>query len=208
MTTIEEFNNLSKKYQNRIKKALQATEWYHATTRSQLTSLQNGIDINHNLNNALDFGAGFYLTSDLEKAKEYIGNNRKYENVDSIFLNNDLKSDPIVLQYHIDNLWDIFFDSPNYKVCVFPTYNDEFANFVFENRSDVSIVHHDYDFIYGGQTDSNPSKLMADYQNNAISRDAVIEGLKKHNPQTQLYIHNQDFCDNLEIDGIIDITNN
>ncbi|WP_273751489.1 DUF3990 domain-containing protein [Leuconostoc mesenteroides] len=208
MTTIDEFNNLSKKYQNRIKKALQATEWYHATTQSQLTSLQKGIDVNYNLNNALDFGAGFYLTSDLEKAKVYIGNNRKYENVDSIFLNNDLKSDPIVLQYHIDNLWDIFIDSPNYKSCVFPTYNDEFANFVFQSRSDVSIVHHDYDFIYGGQTDSNPSKLMSDYQNNTISREAVIEGLKKHNPQTQLYIHNQDFCDNLKIDGIIDVTNN
>ncbi len=81
MTTIDEFNNLSKKYQNRIKKALQATEWYHATTQSQLTSLQKGIDVNYNLNNALDFGAGFYLTSDLEKAKEYIGNNRKYESV-------------------------------------------------------------------------------------------------------------------------------
>lgn len=54
---------------------------------------------------------------------------------------------------------------------------------------------HNFDIIYGVMSDSVPTKLLIDYQMGVITKEMVLDGIKKPNSMKQLSLHNQELCD-------------
>ena len=199
---ISNLDELKKKHQNQLKKSLSNDLWYHATTLDKLKSLLEGVDVNYNAGNPLDFGPGFYLSNSLEASKEYVDRMRSYDVSDSLFLNNSSDmSEPVVVTYKIPDLWQLFQKDMLFEV--FPLFTNEFAKFVLKCRLDPSKRAHNYKLIFGAQTDSNPLNVVESFKNKCISEDEAINELKKSTSGKQLYIGDQSICDQLVICDII-----
>lgn len=191
-------------FRNKQIKPLKQNLWYHATTMQHLQSLKNGIQVNYNKDNALDFGAGFYLTPNKEQAENYIQRNMSFEQPDSIFLQSGDYDTPIIVEYHIDGLYDIFMENNKYQCNLFPKYDERFATFIFYNRLNGE-KQHDWDFIYGVQSDSNPEDVIEQYKSGGVDKEEALLELQKSTSSKQLYIGNQEFCDKLGIESVIPI---
>lgn len=199
---ISNINQLKEKHQNQLKKNLSEKLWYHATTLDKLKSLLEGVDVNYNAGNPLDFGPGFYLSNSLEASKEYVDRMRSYDVSDSLFLNNSSDmSEPVVVTYKIPDLWQLFQKDMLFEV--FPLFTNEFAEFVFKCRLSPSKRVHDCKLIFGGQTDSNPLKVMQLFNSKCVSKDEAICLLRKSTSGKQLYIGDQSICNHLILCDII-----
>ena len=85
------------------------------------------------------------------------------------------------------------------------SYNDDFSEFVFNNRLNNDDIQHNYDLIFGVMSDSLPIVLMQRYKNKELKKEEVLEGLKKTTSTKQLSIHNQAVCNLIKINKIYDI---
>lgn len=176
-------------------------KWYHGTTLfgwKNLCSL--GIRVDYNLGHELDFGYGFYLAYDQQKAEDYINRLLQYEVSPDIGLpikKNPDKQIPVVVEFNF--MPSEIIASNNYSYKFFPSYDDEFAEFIFYNRMyNVDGKHqHPYDLIMGVMSDSKPPVLLEKYRNGQITKDRVIEELKKSTSMKQLSLHNQKICDTI-----------
>lgn len=173
----------------KLAKKLSSTRWFHATTQSNYENiLKNGVVVDYNRCGELDFGYGFYLTTEEKCAESYISRLLKFRD--------DASSDPaVIMEYILCPLeW---FASDDYSTAIFPTFDDTFAEFVFRNRLNCSsgIQQHDYDVIYGVMSDSSPTALLLQYRADEITEKDVIEGLKKSTSMKQISLHRQDLCD-------------
>lgn len=200
---ISNISQLTEKHQTKLKKNLSANLWYHATTFDNLESLLEGVNVNYNANNPLDFGPGFYLSNSLEASKEYVDRSRAYDVSDSLFLDKSDMSEPVVITYKTPDLWQLFQQNQNVIFEVFPSFTDEFAKFVLKCRLSPSKRVHDYKLIFGVQTDSNPLNVVESFIDNLISEDEAITELKKSTSGKQLYIGDQSICNQLVICDIL-----
>lgn len=66
---------------------------------------------------------------------------------------------------------------------------------------------HNYDFIIGVMSDSNPQKLIFSYRKGEITDEEVVEGLQKFTSMEQLSLHNQEICDILKVKRVVRIDN-
>lgn len=180
----------------KIRKALSQNIWYHGTVFSNWHSFcQNGVlaDINKDTSDALDFGYGFYLAPSRERAEHYILS--MMEN--SGFYNpHDI---PMILGFEFTPLeW---FESEEHRTKIFGKYNDEFAIFVFENRTYniFGTKQHDYDVIYGVMSDSVPTQAILEYKIGLKTKEDVLECLKKPTSMKQISLHNQNLCDIIKL---------
>lgn len=174
---------------------LSSSRWFHATTMEDYESIRkNGIIVDYNRGNELDFGYGFYLSPKIDMSENYL--RRLYKNITG-----ENNKDYIILEYNFQPInW---FTNPNYKSVVFEKFDDDFAEFVFNNRLNCnSIKQHDYDVVYGVMSDSVPTQLILNYKADEISREDVISGLKKSNSAKQISIHNQELCDNISLANV------
>lgn len=174
--------------QKELEKYLKQETWYHGTTLEGWNEIRKmGVISNYNFGNKLDFGYGFYLAPKYKQAESYILRNIPY------MINKNSK--PIVIEFELclDKLID------EYKYKCFLHRDEEFAEFVINNRLNPKKRNHDYDFIIGVMTDSNPIDLIDKYQRNQISLNDVKDGLLKWNSMEQLSLHNQDICDKLRV---------
>jgi uncharacterized protein DUF3990 len=166
----------------KIKKILSQNMWYHGTSFNNWDSFcENGIlvDINKDTSDALDFGYGFYLAPTKERAENYIKS--MMENTGFYNLNDV----PMILGFEFTTLeW---FEGVKYKSKILGKYDDEFAIFVFENRTlnELGTNQHDFDVIYGVMSDSIPTIEIANYKMGIKTKEEVIECLK--NPPVQLF---------------------
>lgn len=177
-----------------VKKYLSQTSWYHATTIESLENiLKNGVKHDYNIHRRLDFGYGFYLTPKLNQAKSYIQRSAPYL-VDDVS-----KTQFVIIEFEL-NLSKLI---KQYKLKVFPHYNDTFAEFVFNCRKNRHKKIHHYDMILGVMSDNNPNQLMDDYNEKIKSKKEIIELFKKWTSMEQLSLHNQDICDILVAKDII-----
>jgi len=191
----------------KIRKTLSQNMWYHGTVFSNWDSFcQNGVlvDINKDTSDALDFGYGFYLAPTKERAEHYIMS--MMENTD-FYKDND---SPMILGFEFTPLeW---FEGEEYKTKILGKYDDEFAIFVFENRTEniEGSKQHDYDVIYGVMSDSVPTIAIIEYKMGAKTKEEVLESLKKATSMKQLSLHNQNLCDIIKLKEayIIDKTTN
>lgn len=191
----------------KTRKILSQNTWYHGTVFSNWDSFcQNGIlvDINKDTSDALDFGYGFYLAPTKERAEHYITS--MIENTD--FYKDD--DSPLILGFEFTPLeW---FEGEEYNTKIFGKYDDEFAIFVFENRTEnmFGSKQHDYDVIYGVMSDSVPTQAVLEYKMGIKTKEEVLDSLKKATSMKQISLHNQNLCDIIRLKEayIIDKTTN
>ena len=171
-------------------KILSSTKWYHATTKENYENIRKvGVQSEYNKGNELDFGYGFYLMPSEKLAENYL--TRLFGKFDRV------AETMVIIEFTFCPLdW---FSSDEYSTMIFKKFDDEFANFVFTNRLECQSnkQRHNYDAIYGVMSDSIPTKLLLDYKSGDISKDEVLEGLKKETSMKQLSLHNQSLCDSI-----------
>lgn len=176
----------------KVKNVLSSTRWFHATTKSNFENiLEQGVIADHNRYSELDFGYGFYLTTTEKLAESYITKLLSWANSDD--------DPPVIMEFEMNPLeW---FLGDEYCTAVFPAFDDCFADFVFNNRMNSSTgkQFHGYDAIYGVMSDSVPTQLLLRYRVGEISREEVIEGLKKGNSMKQISLHSQQLCDIIKL---------
>jgi hypothetical protein len=194
------------KYKGKIKELLSSSVWYHATTLENWHKIKDrGVvaDINKETSDALDFGYGFYLTNKASSAERFVAmlkENRSNRN----------EATYVVIGFSFCPLeW---FEGDDIKTYVFEDYDDEFALFVFDNRmNNIGGEHqHFYDAILGVMADSNPATTMLKYKVGELTKEQVLDILKKplyekshykkgQNPENeffhQLSLHAQELCD-------------
>ena len=75
----------------------------------------------------------------------------------------------------------------------------DFAEFVVLNRENPDKIQHDFDFIFGVQTDDNQVQSLAMFHCGKITKEELLEEFRKPYSFKQLSIHNQSFCDTMKI---------
>lgn len=168
------------------------TKWYHGTTSSQWSSIcKSGILADYNIGISLDYGSGFYLSNNQKDTEYYAMNAVKYGG----YIYGQEK--PIVLCFEFSPL-DMINNGKNYHY--FGAYDDEFANFVFDCRENfMNKKKHPYDITGGVVTDYIPTMLMQQYFIGELTREQVVEKLKKSTSKKQLCLHNQEDCDAMKL---------
>lgn len=163
-------------------------EWYHGTTLSGWKSIcELGIQAKYNIGISLDFGNGFYLSNSLTNTEKYVQNIIKY----SAGAGDD--GIPVIIKFSFKPM-DWLENDLAYRY--FAKYDDEFAEFVFENRLNcLEEKRHPYDITAGVMTDAKPTFLMQQYQMQRISKEEVIQELKRSTSAKQLCLHRQEQCD-------------
>lgn len=76
------------------------------------------------------------------------------------------------------------------------------AEFVVQNRENPDELQHHFDFIYGVQTDDNPTQALARFRQNEITKEEMLAEFRKPYSFKQLSIHNQSFCDIMKIEKV------
>lgn len=181
---------------NKVRRILSQKMWYHGTLFSNWESFcKNGVlvDINKDTSDALDFGYGFYLAPSKERAEHYILS--MMDNSD-FYSSNDI---PMILGFEFNALE--LFESGDYHTKIFSKYDDEFAIFVFTNRTEnlSGINQHNYDIIYGVMSDSVPTQAILEYRMGTKTRNEVLESLKKGTSMKQISLHKQEICDLIQL---------
>jgi len=161
--------------------------WFHGTVSGNWESFcKNGVlvDFNKDTSDSLDFGFGFYLAPTKERAESYIRG--MMEN--ALFYSPT--DHPMILGFEFRPI-DIFEDT-SYNSKILSKDDDEFAIFVFENRCENidGSKQHGYDVIYGVMSDSVPTKAIMEYKMGIITKEELLESLKKSTSMKQLSLHN------------------
>ena len=173
-----------------------------------LESLKSGIDVKFNLGSELDFGPGFYITPDFEQARKFI--NKQVEVLNRSSSNNNIFDSEeevgIIVEFRISNFIEIF-KNPDYHCHYFAKHKKsesdlDFAEFVVQNRENPDELQHHFDFIYGVQTDDNPTQALARFRQNEITKEEMLAEFRKPYSFKQLSIHNQSFCDIMKIEKV------
>jgi hypothetical protein len=120
-----------------------------------------------------DFGRGFYVTKIRSQAEYWA--NRKGED-------NDMEG--IVTEFEFD---ESFFEEEDLKVLVFGGYNEEWLDFVVQNRLNKKDLQvHDYDIVEGPVADDDIATRVYDYIKNKVSREQFLSELVRKSPTHQI----------------------
>lgn len=182
--------------EKRYIKYLEQNSWYHGTTLQQCENiLQKGIIYNYNEGTELDFGYGFYLTPKFKQAEHYITRMLPY-------IPGEEEKTPVVIEFEF-NCSAYIETNPNTK---FLKYDEEFARFVLENRKNPDSLTHEFDFVIGVMSDSNPVGELIKLRNGELSEEDVILSFMKGTSMEQLSLHTQDLCDKLIVKKVTFVT--
>ena len=128
------------------------------------------IDLSKSIPNK-DFGKGFYVTKFRKQAEswaEVIGRRHKTEGVVTEFV-----------------FYDTYFTERLCKVKYFDAYNEEWLDFVVENRNPFGKMH-DYDIVEGPVADDKVQNRITHYLDGLISKVDFLEELKWHEDTHQI----------------------
>jgi hypothetical protein len=145
---------------------------YHGTSSENYYSLVEGIDIS-NSRKSLDFGRGFYLTSNFEQASRHAEKRSK-------------NTKPIVFVYKVNlQLLKQSYGKVFYKMDL------EWAEFIYKNRSLTKGFVHSFDHVYGGVADGFLDDLIDDLDSGVIDINLFYHEIAKYSTYDQLSINNQ-----------------
>lgn len=171
--------------------------WYHGTTLAQCKNIiRKGIKYNYNEGTELDFGYGFYMAPKYEQAEKYILRMLPYIPGD------DEEKVPVVIEFQFTcaTYVDIVMNTKFLK------YDEEFAQFILSNRMNPNSLIHNYAFIIGVMSDSNPVEELMKLKNGELSSEEVVKSFMKGTSMEQLSLHTQDLCDKLILKKVTCIT--
>lgn len=131
-------------------------------------------------NRTLDYGEGFYTTTDYQQAVDWVMRHNKntevgYVNVYEV----DLEC--------IKKLNTLWFDEPS----------DEWIDFVDNNRNKPGFTH-DYDFVYGPVANDRVYACFALYESGVFSKADLLRELKVYDLVDQLLFHTNVALEHLE----------
>lgn len=113
-------------------------------------------------NRFLDFGPGFYTTTNLEQATSFAQKVCLRTNSDQAIVN----------EYSLDDSYE-----EELFVLEFKSANEEWLDFVSKNRNGNSDPHN-YDLIVGPVADDNIYRTFLLYQTGVLSKAQTLEALK------------------------------
>jgi len=124
----------------------------------------------------LDFGRGFYTTTNQNQAEQWAKIKKGRLNDNSI---------AIVSIYQIpDNL----FSNPNYRKKEFEKADEEWLDFVFANRKGKAI--HPFDIVIGPVANDTLYATLSLYETGILTKTETINRLKVHKLFDQISFHN------------------
>lgn len=131
----------------------------------------------------LDFGEGFYTTTNQEQAERWALIKAK---------RNPSGSNAIISIYKIH---DRLIDGQKYKVKKFIAANEEWLDFVFANRT--GKINHEYDIVIGPVANDTLYATLSLYESNVLTKKETIARLKTHKLFDQVSFHNNKVCEDL-----------
>ncbi len=125
---------------------------YHGTSKKSANNIKkHGVDLSYSRKN-LDFGVGFYLTSNKGQAKNWAYRNGH--------------NNAVVIIFEAD------FIGLNQKK--FDGFDAEWGNVVYENRVNETDILQDYDVVVGKMADGRMGDLVDDAKDGIISKEEFI----------------------------------
>ncbi|MBQ0119703.1 MAG: DUF3990 domain-containing protein [Bacteroidales bacterium] len=122
-------------------------------------------------NRTLDYGAGFYTTTDLDQAKLWV---MRYKGKATVGYVNVYEIDMDKVRAS-NTLW---FDGPS----------DEWIDFVDKNRNHRGFTH-DYDYVYGPVANDRVYAAFALYESGVFNKEELIRELKVYKLVDQLLFY-------------------
>lgn len=122
----------------------------------------------------LDFGSGFYLTSSRKQATDWVKRRMENNGVESGYVN----------QYVFDDLSA----EKILNVKKFASANDEWLDFVMDNRRNMGFTH-PYDVVIGPVANDKVYTAFALYESGTLSRELLIQELKTYRLVDQYLFH-------------------
>lgn len=141
-------------------------------------------------NRKLDYGCGFYTTTSEPQAEEWVRRRMREKGATSGYVN----------VYEFDNG-----KLPALTSLLFPEPNEEWAEFVMANRTQIDFTH-DYDVVYGPVANDRVYFQFGLYESGAISVETLIRELKTYKLIDQYLFHTEEalmalrFVDAIKID--------
>ena len=126
-----------------------------------------------NANRPLDFGGGFYVTTNEEQAK-------KWAKKVSLRNNNNHKC---INRYD----FNIEKAKTTLKIIQFKIADEEWLNFVCDNRNRKNTG--DYDIVIGPVADDKVYRVVVEYENGDIDKETALKNLKSENLCDQILFH-------------------
>lgn len=185
---------------------------YHATLSIYKESLKNGIDINKG-DQYVDFGQGFYTTSNFKQAKSFAIKRSKAYNKTQFKKSKKFPqyhpnySKPIIFTYSINK--EMLFDLNG---LIFKDCNNKWAEFVYNNRlgidflySDYHNIYKDYDFVFGCMADAEIALAIQDVKSGILSFRKFCTKIEPYDKyyQNQFSFHTKTAIKALECINII-----
>lgn len=126
-------------------------------------------------NRTLDYGNGFYTTTSIQQAEDWV--RRKMKETKSSF--------GFVNTYNLDEqamvtMKTLFFQQPT----------EEWVDFVMLNRRQRGFTH-DYDVVYGPVANDRVYAAFALYEGGIIDKQTLIAELKTYKPVDQYLFHTE-----------------
>jgi hypothetical protein len=142
-------------------------------------------------NRRLDFGSGFYLTSSLKQAQDWVL--RK--------LSNEGKNIGYVNSYSFDD------DNvpTNLNIKVFSGPSEDWLDFVMSNRRETAFVH-DYDIVVGPVANDRVYTAFSLYEGGIIDKSTLIKELQTYRLVDQYLFHTSKALDYLIFNSIISVS--
>ncbi len=124
----------------------------------------------------LDFGNGFYATTNQNQAERWATiKNKRSKNAQSIVSIYQLPKD--------------LFSNKKYKIKEFTRANEEWLDFVFINRKEDKA--HEYDIIIGPVANDTLYATLSLYEAGVLTKKETISRLKVHKLYDQISFHNK-----------------
>lgn len=181
---------------------------YHATISLYKKSLLDGIKIERG-DDCVDFGQGFYTTTNYQQAMEFAIRRSKDFNKFQKTCLSPKNASPMIFSYNLDktkllDLNGVVFDNPNEKWSEF-IYNNRLG--IDFSRSSWHNINKEYDFVYGSMADSNISVIIQDAKSGKMSYDEFVIAIMPYNKYTQdqLSLHTAQALSCLEFIDVVKI---
>ncbi len=123
-------------------------------------------------NRTLDYGSGFYTTTDLNQATEWV-KHKFNKSIKTGFVNVYEISKSDLMQLNVK-----WFDSPT----------EEWVDFVYANRNDNNFKH-TYDAVYGPVANDKVYAVFTLYESGLLNKADLIKELKTYKLVDQLLFH-------------------
>lgn len=124
-------------------------------------------------NHTLDYGKGFYATTSLEQAENWVKRRAKEMGVGQGYVN--------VYEFNKSALRKM-------KSLIFHQPTEEWVDFVHQNRT-VKGFQHDYDIVYGPVANDRVYAAFALYEGGVLNKQELIRELRTYKLVDQYLFH-------------------